>query len=73
MLPGTVLYVYYGKVIGDVAALAGGAPVPRDLAYWVFVAVGLAATIAVTVLVTRTARRALQEETEGRSGTKVPL
>ncbi len=65
MLPGTVLYVYYGKVIGDVAALAGGAPVPRDLAYWIFVGVGLLATIAVTVVVTRTARRALQEESEG--------
>ena len=26
MLPGTLLYVYYGKLAGDVAALAGGAP-----------------------------------------------
>lgn len=43
MLPGTVLYVYYGKVIGDVAALAGGAAVPHDLAYWIFIAVGLVA------------------------------
>ncbi len=64
MLPGTVLYVYYGKVIGDVAALAGGGAVPRDLAYWIVVAVGLLATIALTLLVTRTARRALQEESE---------
>lgn len=68
MLPGTVLYVYYGKVIGDVAALASGAPVPRDLAYWIFVGVGLLATIAVTVVVTRTARRALQEESEVTTG-----
>ena len=29
MLPGTLLYVYYGKVAGDVARLAGGAAVPR--------------------------------------------
>jgi len=63
MLPGTLLYVYYGKVAGEVAALAGGEPVQRDLAYWVVMALGLAATIAVTVLVTRTARRALREET----------
>ncbi len=68
MLPGTVLYVYYGKVIGDVAALAAGAPVPRDLAYWIFVGVGLLATIALTLLVTRTARRALREESEGTTG-----
>ncbi|MEO8089894.1 MAG: VTT domain-containing protein [Gemmatimonadales bacterium] len=65
MVPGSILYVYYGKVIGDVAALAGGAKVPHDLAYWIFIAVGLVATIAVSVLVTRTARRALEEESVG--------
>jgi uncharacterized membrane protein YdjX (TVP38/TMEM64 family) len=65
MLPATILYVYYGKVAGEVAALAGGQAVQRDLAYWIVTGLGLAATIAVTVLVTRTARRALQEETGG--------
>ena len=30
MLPGTLLYVYYGKVIADVARLAGGTPVSGD-------------------------------------------
>ena len=29
MLPGTLLYVYYGKVVGDVAALAAGAAAER--------------------------------------------
>ena len=29
MLPGTLLYVYYGKLAGDVAALAGGAAVEK--------------------------------------------
>jgi uncharacterized membrane protein YdjX (TVP38/TMEM64 family) len=62
MLPGTLLYVYYGKVAGDLAALAGGQAVPRDLAYWISIGLGLAATLAVTVLVTRIARRALREE-----------
>ncbi len=62
MLPGTILYVYYGKVAGEVAALAGGRPTPHDVAYWILVAVGLAATIAASVLVTRIARRALREE-----------
>jgi len=65
MLPGTLLYVYYGKVAGEVAALAGGRAVPHDLTYWVSIAVGLAATVAVTVMVTRTARRVLREETDG--------
>jgi uncharacterized membrane protein YdjX (TVP38/TMEM64 family) len=68
MLPGTLLYVYYGKVAGDVARLAGGAPVRRGAAYYGVVAVGLIATVVVTTLVTRTARRALREVTDGEHG-----
>lgn len=63
MLPGTLLYVYYGKLAGDVAALAGGAAVPRDAGYWAVLLLGLLATVVVTALVTRTARRALAEAT----------
>ena len=59
MLPGTLLYVFYGKLAGDVAALAGGAAPPRDRSYWVLLAVGLAATVAATAVVARLARRAL--------------
>jgi uncharacterized membrane protein YdjX (TVP38/TMEM64 family) len=51
IIPGTFLYVYYGKVGGDLAS--GGAPRTALLI------VGLLATIAVTVLITRAARRAL--------------
>lgn len=65
MLPGTLLYVYYGKVAGDVARLAGGAPVRRGPAYYGVVTLGLVATVVVTTLVTRTARRALREVTDG--------
>jgi uncharacterized membrane protein YdjX (TVP38/TMEM64 family) len=65
MLPGTLLYVYYGKVAGDVARLAGGAPMRRGPAYYGVLALGLVATSVVTTLVTRTARRALQEVTDG--------
>ena len=64
MLPGTLLYVYYGRVIGDVAAVAGGAEIERDASYYVVTAVGLLATIAVTAVVTRIARRALGEVAE---------
>jgi uncharacterized membrane protein YdjX (TVP38/TMEM64 family) len=64
MLPGTLLYVYYGRVIGDVALLAGGETAERGTAYYVVTAVGLAATIAVTTIVTRIARRALHEASE---------
>ena len=63
MIPGTLLYVYYGKLAGDVAALAGGAPVEKGAAYWMVLVLGLVATVVVTTLVTRTARRALREAT----------
>lgn len=65
MLPGTVLYVYSGKLAGDVAAAAGGAGPARGPGYYAVLALGLAATVVVTALVTRTARRALAAATEG--------
>ena len=60
MLPGTVLYTYYGKVVGDVTALATGTAPPRGPAYYVLLAVGLAATLLLTVIITREAKRALE-------------
>jgi uncharacterized membrane protein YdjX (TVP38/TMEM64 family) len=63
MLPGTVLYVYLGKAAGDVAAVAGGVRSERGLADWALLGVGLTATAIVTILITRIARRALEEAT----------
>jgi uncharacterized membrane protein YdjX (TVP38/TMEM64 family) len=63
MLPGTLLYVYTGKIAGDVAALAGGAAVERGTAYYAVLVLGLLATLAVTTMVTRIARRSLAEAT----------
>jgi len=54
MMPGTVLYVYLGAL-----AHAGIENENRSPAQWAVLLVGLAATLAVTILVTRTARRAL--------------
>lgn len=61
MLPGTLLYVYYGKLAGDVAALAGGSAVAKGPEYYAVLVLGLVATIVVTTIVTRIARRALKE------------
>lgn len=61
MLPGTFLYVYYGKLAGDVAAVAGGAAVRKDAGYWTVLILGLLATVVVTTIVTRIARKALKE------------
>ena len=65
MLPGTLLYVYSGALLGDVAKVAGGAPPEGGSARLWVTALGLVATVAVTVVVTRTARRALDEATGG--------
>lgn len=58
MLPGTVMYVYLGAL-----ARAGVETRPRTAAEWTLYAVGLVATIAVAVVVTRLARRALARRT----------
>jgi uncharacterized membrane protein YdjX (TVP38/TMEM64 family) len=63
MLPGTLLYVYYGHVLGLAAALAGGVAHERGAGDYAVLALGLAATLVVTTLVTRVARRALTEAT----------
>ena len=63
MLPGTMLYVYAGKLGGDVVAAAGGAGPGRSGAEWVMLGVGLAATVAVTWRITRIARQALDDAT----------
>jgi uncharacterized membrane protein YdjX (TVP38/TMEM64 family) len=60
MLPGTMLYVYYGRLIGDVAALAAGARADHGLSYYLLLGAGLLATIAVTAVIARIARRELK-------------
>jgi uncharacterized membrane protein YdjX (TVP38/TMEM64 family) len=62
MLPGTVLYTYYGKVVGDVASLAAGTAPPRGPEYYVLLGAGLAATVALTVVITRAARKRLARQ-----------
>lgn len=63
MIPGTFLYVFYGKTAGDVAAAAAGGQ-EKDVWGWVFQGVGLLATIAVTWIITKKAKQALSENTE---------
>jgi len=58
MLPGTVMYVYIGSLIGDLGHLGRGDR-QRTALEWTLYAVGLLATIMVTVYITRVARKAL--------------
>ncbi len=60
MLPGTILYVYYGKLAGDVAAVAAGGAAAKGAGYYTVLGLGLLATIAVTTIITRAARKALR-------------
>ena len=62
MLPGTILYVYYGSLAGELARAAGGTTT-RGPAEWGLLGLGLVATLLVTRIVTRLAGRALREAT----------
>ena len=60
MLPATVMYVYLGSLAGDIARVGTETqPAPSAL-QWMMRLVGLAATVAVTLYITRIARKALQ-------------
>ncbi len=60
MMPGTVMYVYIGSLVGDLTAL--GATRSHNPSEWFLYIVGLAATVTVTLFVTRLARRILKEK-----------
>ncbi|TWU00258.1 TVP38/TMEM64 family inner membrane protein YdjZ [Botrimarina colliarenosi] len=60
MLPATVLYVYLGAATGNLTDLLTG-KVEGGAARQALLVVGLIATVAVTVFVTRIAKRALSE------------
>jgi uncharacterized membrane protein YdjX (TVP38/TMEM64 family) len=65
MMPGTFLYVYIGTAgRAAVSAAAGGEAMKHGWQYWAFLSVGLAATIAATIWVTKIARDALKEKAE---------
>jgi uncharacterized membrane protein YdjX (TVP38/TMEM64 family) len=61
MMPGTFLYVYIGTAgKAAVSAAAGGEAMQHGWQYWTFMSVGLAATVIVTIWVTKIARGALR-------------
>jgi uncharacterized membrane protein YdjX (TVP38/TMEM64 family) len=64
MLPGTFLYVYLGSLVTSASELVSGdrpsAGIWSQVLYWM----GLAATVLVTVLITRIARNALNRALE---------
>jgi uncharacterized membrane protein YdjX (TVP38/TMEM64 family) len=66
MIPAIVMYTYYGKVVGDVAALAAGVSPPRGPEYFLLLGVGLIAIAVSTTMITRAARRAMERQQQAR-------
>ena len=58
MIPGTIMYVYIGSLAGDLASIGTGERT-RTTGEWILYGVGLLATVAVTIFVTRLAKKAL--------------
>jgi uncharacterized membrane protein YdjX (TVP38/TMEM64 family) len=61
MIPGTIMYVYIGSLAGNIAAIGTESQPIDPTIQWTIRIVGFIATVAVTVYVTRVARKALQE------------
>ena len=61
MIPGTLLYVYLGSLVGDLAQIGTAPTTANPWLQWAVRLVGFAATLAVTVYVTRLARQALAQ------------
>ncbi len=64
MFLGTVLYVYFGTAVKSLAEIVAG-KVEGGVAQKILLGVGLAATIAVTVFITRVAKQALDQAVSG--------
>jgi pyruvate/2-oxoglutarate dehydrogenase complex dihydrolipoamide dehydrogenase (E3) component/uncharacterized membrane protein YdjX (TVP38/TMEM64 family) len=71
MIPGVVMYVYLGSLFTSVSEIASGSA-SGGAAKQVLTFVGFAATVGVTVFVTRLARRALDEATTTAPVAKAP-
>ena len=60
MLPAIALYVYLGTLARDLGQIMSGEATPSDLGYWIL-AIGIAAIVATTWVIHRTATRALEK------------
>ena len=63
ILPGTLVYTYYGTVVADLTGLTSS--VHRGFAFYVLMVATIVATVAVIVVITRLANRQLGEMQHG--------
>jgi len=62
MIPGTIMYVYLGSLAGDIARIGTEGQATNPTVQWTINIIGFIATLAVTIYVTRIARKALSEK-----------
>lgn len=65
MIPGTIMFVYIGSLASSLALIGTDAQPTNPTLQWTIRIVGLIATVAVTVYVTRLAKQALAESVNG--------
>ncbi|MDJ0744114.1 MAG: TVP38/TMEM64 family protein [Xenococcaceae cyanobacterium MO_167.B27] len=61
MIPGTIMYVYLGSLAGNIATIGGADQPTNPTITWAIRIIGFIATVAVTLYVTKVARKALDE------------
>lgn len=71
MIPGTVMYVYLGSLVENIATLGTGDQPSNPTITWAIRIIGFVATVLVTVYVTKVARKALAEEVPETSSSAV--
>ncbi|MEA5577775.1 TVP38/TMEM64 family protein [Anabaena sp. UHCC 0451] len=62
MIPGTIMYVYIGSLAGSIATIGTDSQPGNPGVQWAIRIIGFIATVAVTIYVTKVARKALEEE-----------
>jgi uncharacterized membrane protein YdjX (TVP38/TMEM64 family) len=62
MIPGTIMYVYIGSLAGNLAKIGTETQPTNPTVQWAIRIIGFIATVAVTIYITRIARKALEEE-----------
>ena len=71
-LPPSAAYTYVGAMVGKALRASAGAA-PHDPVTWTFYCLGLVATLAVTVLTTRIARRSFKTYSAEREPVEGPM
>ncbi len=64
MIPGTIMYVYIGSLAGSIATIGTGNQPSDPTVQWAIRIIGAIATVAVTVYVSKIAKKALEESTD---------